>query len=257
MYLELLENHPQEQKNKKPLLFIHGMWHAAWCYNEYFLPELEKQNIKAYALSLSNHGKSDKLKNINFLSIKQYVKDVERVIVEIGQEPLLVGHSMGGFVVQKFLEKHSYIKAILLAPVPPYGIWDATFKVIKHYPLSFLMANLTLNLKRIISNKKLFKKLMFTTDYPFGDIAPFYKQLDNESFGAYLGMLGFNLVNTKNIHTEIVLIGGEKDGSVSLKQLNKTAKKYETKPIIIKNAGHDLMLVKEWREVLEVIVKNI
>ena len=61
MYLKILENHPKEQKNKKPLLFIHGMWHGAWCYNEYFLPELEKQNIKAYALSLSNHGKSDKL----------------------------------------------------------------------------------------------------------------------------------------------------------------------------------------------------
>jgi len=94
MKLELIQNNPSEIKNNKPFLFIHGMYHGAWCFGDNFLPLLEKEGYKAYALSLSNHGKSDRRKSFNLLTIAQYVKDVEEAVEIIGTEPILAGHSI-------------------------------------------------------------------------------------------------------------------------------------------------------------------
>ena len=40
--LELLENNVMLENNDKPsILFVHGMWHGAWCREPYFLPYFE------------------------------------------------------------------------------------------------------------------------------------------------------------------------------------------------------------------------
>ena len=106
MRLEVIENHPQSLKSKKPILLIHGMWHGAWCWKPKFMPYLEKLGFKAYALSLSNHGGSPRRKNMNLLRISDYVNDVKQVVDSLEDTPVLIGHSMGGFVVQKYLEKY-------------------------------------------------------------------------------------------------------------------------------------------------------
>jgi pimeloyl-ACP methyl ester carboxylesterase len=255
MKLELLENNPFKILNKKPLLFIHGMFHGAWCFEEYYLPYLEKKGYKAFAMSLSNHGNSGRRKNFNLLTIKQYVKDIEEVIDRIGSEPILAGHSMGGFVVQKYLEKNAHKKAILMASVPPYGIWGVTFRVLKNYPLTYLKTNVTLNLKHLVNDKYIFKKLIFTDDTSYEEIEKYHNKLDSESFSAYFGMLGFNLVKPKKINTKFLVIGGEKDQSLVLKDLKKTAKIYHTNPVILEGVGHNLMLDKQWQKGLDKIIE--
>lgn len=254
MKLELIENNPSEIKNKKPFLFIHGMFHGAWCFEDNFLPFLEQKGYKAYALSLSNHGKSDRRKNLNLLTISQYVKDVEEAIDRIGTEPILVGHSMGGFVVQKYLETHTHSLAILMASVPPYGIWGITLRVLKNYPLTFLKINTSLNLKHLITNKKRFKNLMFSQEANFATLEKHYKRIEGESYAAYLGMLGFNLVNPKKINTKLIIMGGTKDKALILKDLHRTAEIYNTKAIIFDDVPHDLMLDKQWQKVIEKII---
>jgi pimeloyl-ACP methyl ester carboxylesterase len=36
--------------------------------------------------------------------------------------PVVIGHSMGGFVVQKYLETHQAPAGVLLASIPPRGL---------------------------------------------------------------------------------------------------------------------------------------
>jgi len=256
MKLEIIENNPNELKSNKPFLFLHGMYHGAWYYNENFLPYIEKVGYKAYALSFSNHGNSGYRKNMNLLTIKQYVEDVKEAIQYIGQEPILVGHSMGGFVIQKYLEANKNESNVLLASVPPYGNKRSTFYVLKNYPLTFLKANLLLNLKTIVLNKKLYLDMMFSNTRTFDEVEEYYHKLDNESLGAYFGMKGFNLIKPEKIKSKIIVMGGEIDNSVVLKEVIDTAKTYHTKAIIFEGVGHDMMLDKQWKKIIDTIIEK-
>ncbi|MCF6183437.1 MAG: alpha/beta hydrolase [Bacteroidales bacterium] len=139
LQLELLTNNPKNIDVQKPsFLFIHGMWHGAWCWEPYFLPYFEKHELKAYALSLSNHSNSAKRKPFNLLRISDYVKDIKQVIDGINEKLIIVGHSMGGFVLQKYLEKNDATGAVLMASVPPFGIWNGTLFVLKNFTGAFL-----------------------------------------------------------------------------------------------------------------------
>ncbi len=261
MNLELLENHPKSISNtKRSVLFVHGMWHGAWCWEPYFLPYFEKLGYKAYALSLSNHGNSPKHKSLNRLRINDYVKDLKQVIDSLDEIPVLIGHSMGGFVVQKYLEDHHVPGAVLLASVPPYGVFGGTIAVMKFSPGAFLKANFTLNLKYIIDTPKKFKHLMLSENVKDEDVIKYQKMTNSESYLAYMDMLGMNLINTKKIKTPLLIIGAGKDKAVSPKSVKKTALIYGVKPVNFEEFGHNIMLEPEYEMVADLIdnwIKNI
>ena len=136
MNLELIANNPTNKREGPAILMLHGMWHGAWCW-EYFLDDFAELGYQAYAMSLSNHANSPKKKSLNLLSINDYLEDLRGVVDSLEQPHILIGHSMGGFIVQKYLEKYPAPKAVLVAPVPPYGVWAGTFKTIAKFPLAF------------------------------------------------------------------------------------------------------------------------
>lgn len=254
MKLEILTNHPKTIKGK-PLLFVHGMWHGAWCWEPYFLPYFEKLGYKAYALSLSNHGKSSEKKKMNLLRIKDYVNDLKQVVDSFEEIPILIGHSMGGFVVQKYLENNSVPGAVLLASVPPFGILGATLAVMKKFPGAFLKANLTLNLKYIIDSAEKFKYLVFSEQVSNKDAIKYLNLTNSESYLAYLDMLGLNLVNSKKVNTPLLIIGAEKDKVISQQSVMKTGEKYGVTPIIFDGMGHDMMLEPDYKKIIDEINK--
>ncbi len=255
MGLELLSNAPATQNNsKQPLLFVHGMWHGAWCWEPYFLPYFEHHGIKAYALSLSNHANSPRRKPFNLLRIGDYVKDVRKVVNSLEQKPILVGHSMGGFIVQKYLEKHDAPGAVLMASVPPYGVWGGTFSVLKKFPSTFLKANLTLHLKHIINSPQRYRQILCSNDFSNEEIVSCLEKIDTESYLAYVDMLGLNLVNTKKIKTPLLVLGGGKDATLPPKSVIKTAEKYKTKAVIFDDIPHMMMLSPGYKKVADKII---
>ncbi|WP_416362252.1 alpha/beta hydrolase [Mycobacterium sp.] len=104
-----------------PLLFVHGAWHAAWCWDEHFLSFFAHKGYHALAVSLCGHGNTPAPKPLRSCSIRGYVDDVESVPSSLAARPIVIGHSMGGFVLQKFLESHDAPLRVLLASVPPRG----------------------------------------------------------------------------------------------------------------------------------------
>ena len=117
--LEILEAAPPNGGSGRPLLFVHGAFAGAWCWSKHFLPYFAAQGIRACALSLSGHGNSPGRERLDWLSIADYVRDLEQAVDAVGDDPVLVGHSMGGFVVQKYLERLEAPGAVLMASVPP------------------------------------------------------------------------------------------------------------------------------------------
>ena len=56
MKLETITRIPENQTHQTPLLFIHGMWHGAWCWDEFFLPFFAGHGFHVTALSLRGHA---------------------------------------------------------------------------------------------------------------------------------------------------------------------------------------------------------
>ena len=145
IFLELIEARPPQKAFPHPLLFIHPIGHAAWYWQENFLPYFAAQGFHCCAMSLRGHGESEGKANLRWTSIKSYLADIENTIGRLPASPVLIGDSLGGMLVRKFLEKNTPPAAVLMSPASQSGAWSFSFKVLRRHPLLFLQ----LNAKRI------------------------------------------------------------------------------------------------------------
>ena len=132
--LEVLSCEPKERRHAAPLLFVHGAFAGAWVWDEHFLPCFAAKGYSAHAVSLRGHGGSAGHERIDWYSIHDYVEDVAEVVADLAAAPVLIGHSMGGFVVQKYLERHAVPAAVLMCSVPPQGLVAAQFSLLFEKP---------------------------------------------------------------------------------------------------------------------------
>jgi pimeloyl-ACP methyl ester carboxylesterase len=142
MKLEVLSTSPTSQP-LGTIILVHGAWHSAVCWADTFLPYFAECGYNVLAPSLRNHGKSEAEGSLRWRRIREYVRDIQQVVNNTEGKVYLVGHSMGGQVVQKYLElcPNSRVeKAVLLCSVPPHGVWRSTLKAIRTHPISFLLS---------------------------------------------------------------------------------------------------------------------
>jgi len=145
MDLELISRSPASPARPTPLLFIHGAWHGAWCWEEHFLDWFAEHGYAAYALSLRAHGKSEGRQGLRWARVAGYVEDVAQVAAQLPSPPVVIGHSMGGFVVLKYLEKHTALAGVLLASVPHYGALPALLRIGRQHPIQAMKIFLMLS----------------------------------------------------------------------------------------------------------------
>ena len=132
--LEFLHHQPESPLSAPPLLFLHGAYAGAWCWKT-FLAGCATKGYEAYALSFSGHGRSPDLAMLDSYGIDTYVNDLEIVVETLPQAPILIAHSMGGFVAQRYLSRGGKAAALaLLASVPPYGLTGSALYMGMFYP---------------------------------------------------------------------------------------------------------------------------
>ena len=253
MKLEIVSREPQVLKFEAPLLFVHGSCHAAWCYEENFLPYFAEKGFSSYAVSLRGHGASEGNEKLNWASIADYVEDVFKTVQKLSKTPVLIGHSLGGLVVQKFLEKHEARAAILLAPSPSNGMFRSGSRLFFQHPLLFAKVFLRQDFQIVYGTPELVKKNLFSVDADEEKIAEFTKRLGKESFRAAIEMI-YNLPNPKLVKTPILVLGGENDAVVQRRDIKKTAVTFNGDYKIFPDTAHDLMLERKWKEVADFMI---
>jgi len=256
MKIEIISKTPGSGTNKTPILFVHGAWHAAWCWDENFLSYFCEKGYPAYALSLSNHGKTKGKKCLNFTLISDYVKDLAETVNTFDKPPIVIGHSMGGLVVQKYLEKYSLPAAVLLASIPPQGVIRLTLKIARKNFKEFLLANLTWNLYRIIGTEKLAKKWFFSPDIPDHKLSNYFNKLQSESYFAYLlDMLFPRIKHKKQARVPMLVLGAENDAIFAVDEIEAIAQRYNAECKVIPGMAHDIMLESKWKEAADTIIQ--
>jgi len=252
MKLELITRKSAGQPRQTPLLFVHGKWHGAWCWDEYFLPYFAGHNYECTAFSLRGHAGSEGHEGLRWHLIADYVADLEQVAGRFETPPVIIAHSMGGFITQKYLETHhDHPAAVLLTPIPPTGLWPATFNLLRERPLIILKSLASLSLYPVVETPEVARWSLFSDDFPAEKLEKIHPLLQNESFRSYLDELGLNLVRTKNVRTPLLIIGAEKDAVIKPWTVERTARLYGTQAEIFPNMAHDVMLEAGWERVVQ------
>jgi len=235
------------------LLLVHGAWHGAWCW-ENFLPYFAEQGYEVHALSLRGHGNSEGRDGIRWYSTSNYVADVAQVVESLSPSPVMIGHSMGGYIVQKYLEVHTAPAGVLLATIPTVGIIGMLLRMLRRHPASTLKALLTLNTWHFVSTPALAKDYFFSDDFPDNKFLEYYAHIQTESFRMALEAAILNLPHPKRVKTPLLVLGAENDRVFTVPEQRKTARDYKTEALLYPDMAHDMMLEPAWRTVADQIL---
>lgn len=255
MELEVISEQPQRRTNAAPLLFVHGACAGAWVWKHHFLPYFADHGYAAYALSLRGHGGSDGKETLAFAGISDFARDVERVAAQLDAPPVLIGHSMGGMVVQKVLHRRRLTVpgAVLMASAPPHGIAGCFVHMLTRNPR--LLFDMTMmqtfgpqSLQFI--DLDIIRRALFSDDTPEEAVYRYAPQFGAESVRAVFDLWGFDTVPSRQtIDTPVLVLGAENDAFISEGSLRETAWTYKTQPERFPNMAHAMMLDHNWETV--------
>jgi pimeloyl-ACP methyl ester carboxylesterase len=254
MKLEIISRFPAGSAHLTPLLFIHGMMHGAWCWNVHFLHYFARHGFAAYAVNLRGHGNSEGRENLRWTRIADFVKDIAFAVRQLSRSPILIGHSMGGFVIQKYLEDHDAPGAVLLSSPTPSGLLPTVLRIARRHPLAFAKTNLTLSLLPVIATPQLAREAFFSPDFPGKELLEYWKQMQDESYMALLDMTFLDLPKPGRVKSPLLVLGAARDNMLKPREIEATARLYHTQAEIIPGVAHNSMLEQQWQSVAERIL---
>ncbi|MDT5192083.1 MAG: hypothetical protein QOI28_4334 [Mycobacterium sp.] len=248
--LEVIDKGSGGECHPVPLLFVHGAWHAAWCWDEHFLDFFAAKGYRALALSLRGHGSSPTAKPLRTCSVADYVEDVNLVADGLPRPPVVIGHSMGGLIVQKYLESRDAPVGVLIASTPPRGFLGSGLRWIKRHPWQFTKISITGKSLAYVSTPQMARERFFCAHTPESDVVDCATRLQEES--ARSGVDGLlSLPRPRRVTTTLLVLGASDDGSVTPKEVRATARAYRTEAEFFPDMGHNMMLEPGWAAVAE------
>jgi pimeloyl-ACP methyl ester carboxylesterase len=245
--LEVIEKGSGSAAHPVPLLFVHGGWHAAWCW-ENFLDYFADAGYRAAAMSMRGHGTSPTDKPLQKVSVADYIDDVGSVADDLGGAPVLVGHSLGGYVVQRYLEDHAAPAAVLVGSLPPSGVLGTALRVWRRRPQMTVHSFNDPTLVKFLRTSALAREYLFCADTPAAIVEDCWHRAGPESIRAAMTDPMRRRVDTRRVTTPMLVLGAVHDGFVSRGAVRATARAYGTRPEFF-SMGHNMMLEPGWPDV--------
>jgi len=254
MKLEINSKYPALNQHPTPLLFIHGTLHTAACWEVHFLDYFAQHGYAAHALNLRGHGNSEGREKLRWTRIADFVQDVSQAIQRLPSPPILIGHSMGGFIIQHYLEDHDAPAAVLLSSASPTGLLPTAIRTARRRPWVFAKVNLTLSLKPMLASPQLLGEAFFSKDFPEELLVKYWKQTQEDSFMAFVDMIALDLPKPEKVRTPVLVLGAARDNMIGPREIEATARAYQTQAEIIPGVAHNSMLEQNWQSVAERIL---
>jgi pimeloyl-ACP methyl ester carboxylesterase len=138
----------RETSKKPPLIFLHGSFHASWCWTEHYFDFFASKGYPCYAFSFQGTGGTPAPSGQNRVKIMDHVADLSAFVEHVTSlenaladsslaAPVLIAHSFAGLAVMKYLETvfSSSTPALptvsgvaMLCSVPPSGNGKMTLR---------------------------------------------------------------------------------------------------------------------------------
>ncbi|WP_158608595.1 alpha/beta hydrolase [Stagnimonas aquatica] len=235
-----------------PVLLVHGAWHGAWCWERQFAPWLRQQGHVVETLDLPGHGHPGP-QRIALYPVRAYVDAVAARLAQSPRPMVVAGHSMGGFVVQKLMERRpaKLAGAALFASVPPQGVLGVVLHLLRSRPLDFLRSVTRLDLYHLVRTPQFAQALFYNAGLDAKTVEAYWQPLQNESFRAFLDMLVLDLPRSRRVDPALPnwIVGGELDRIFPPAEVRATAKAYGVEAKLYSGMAHNLMLDRGWETV--------
>lgn len=247
--LEVIEKGCVSDAHPVPLLFVHGAWHAAWCWDENFLSFFADKGYRAVAVSFRGHGESTVEKPLRACSVADYVQDVSSVAERLPSAPVVIGHSMGGLIVQKYLESHAAPAGVLMTSIPPQGNLGNALRWIRSRPSHFAKMTVTGKALPYITPPQLARERFFSSHTPEEDVRKYSARLQEDSSRIGIDCLLLRLPRPKRVTAPMLVLGADEDGAHTRHEILATARAYGTEAVFFPDMGHNMMLEPGWADV--------
>jgi len=187
----------QSPKFTAPIVLIHGLWCRASMWRP-FMGYLAHRGWTCSAPHLRGHAGAEDTVDIREVGLRDYVRDVERVIAASGAPPVVIGHDIGGLLALQCAARGTRA-VVALAPVVPRSIARTS-----HPALSGLAARLArLRMRPILPPRGRVGAAFFAGGPP-GGMTP-----ESPVIGSELGEAGFSVSPCSGVPT--LVIAGEHD----------------------------------------------
>jgi pimeloyl-ACP methyl ester carboxylesterase len=230
-------------ERRQPVLLIHGAWHGPWMWEEW-IPLFREHGYEAEAVTLRGHGPGEK--GYRGVGIEAYRQDLEALIERLPRTPVLVGHSLGGLLIQHLLADRRLPAAVLLAPIRGRYPARIILRNSLRHPRAMTKATMRNDLAALVATPKLVRDVLFTSQTPADIVARCHVRLT----GAWPGLFR-EMVATAPLEplpgTPTLLLAPEDDSSFTVDMQRRLAEKLDAELRTIRGAGHNLPLDSPWR----------
>ncbi len=225
-----------------PIVLVHGAWHGPWCWDD-VAGRLREDGHEVVVVTLPGHDRPGDMGRI-WNRISQYVAAVGDALDRLDRPAVLVGHSMGGYTVQRHLETRSAAAGVLVASVPWRGTLRPNLRALRRFPRDTLAAALMADYGRMVRTPERVGELFFTPDTSREIVEAATARLQNESAVA-INTMAIRRIRHRRVATPMFVIGAAGDEVFTLTEQRELAEVYGVEAEILPG-GHDLMLDTSW-----------
>jgi pimeloyl-ACP methyl ester carboxylesterase len=247
---------PQQRRYAVPLLLLHGAWHGAWCWRD-AMAGLAERGFEVHAISMRGHGESATPRSFNLCSLHDYLRDLTTAVDSIHPRPAVVGHSMGGLVLQLYLQELRLPRAVLLCSIPASGIAGFMLRWLRRHPLATLRALAGLRLRGLVGSPALAREALFRPEIAPQELERHTLRLGDESYRAGVEALLTVRPNPARNETPLLVVAAERDQIFMVDEQRALADAYGAEFVLIPDAAHDLMLDPAWPLVADAIERFV
>ncbi|MFW5748655.1 MAG: alpha/beta hydrolase [Chloroflexota bacterium] len=237
---------PKQRKFRTPIVFQHGMWHGAWCW-ENWQARLAEWGWETHAHSLPGHAASPRQRPLWQCTLDYYLAFLKDEVDRATQDdirPVLVGHSMGGALAQWYLK---YVgddlpAVALVAPwVAHSAMADGVPLIARQDPIGLFLTTLTWSTAPWVRSPHTAYSKLLSDQAPVRPL-DLWARLTGESALVTMQHNPPFWVPPEAVTTPMLVMAGEQDTVVSVAGLKRTATHYGASFEHIPGDGHDLMM---------------
>lgn len=246
MRIELITRAPASASDRGHLLFIHGGFHGAWCWDEHFLPWFAARGFTAHALSLRGHAGSEGHDAIASFTLDDYVDDVLGVLATLGGDAVLIGHSLGGVVAQMCWQRSVEVSGLVLMASSPLKISPrVALRMLVKHPVDLVLGQLR---KDPIRMRAAMAPFFFSPELPLEKHREYSAKLSSESLLAVSQI--FSREPPPQVASQarpVLVLAGADDWSIPMHEHEDVCRRYRG-TLTICPGSHDLMLDPAWED---------
>jgi len=249
--LSLEHFYDNETHKDVQLLFVHSSGHGSWMWKN-FLFYFGQRHYDSWALNLRGHHLSDPVNDWAEVGVKEYLEDIDHAVKKIGNNIVLIGHSMSGLLILKYAEFKTLKGLIVSQSGPPKSILQKRGIEIKRVVPKGGQRLLTDKAILPMKDKDMVKAVLFDKGNVDEEVVTLVlENLGEESMRAGTEIMQME-VDSTSISAPIYVLGFDpsKIGMQVPIDLNKVlAEEFKARDYkVIEPGGHDYMLEKNWQD---------